>query len=145
MLLYHLVTAGFDCREARVLTYRYNVSVLLRKIPTRRPRVAWAPELEEIADFLPPRMIRDRGMNGAIHSYGAQHELPANPHPAAAIDYAPASVRYLIEQGQIEMAQQILEESLQFNATDCRLRDLQTVLAKLLPDHHQPTLGTFLR
>lgn len=31
LLLYRLVLAGFDCREASVLSYGYNVSVLVRK------------------------------------------------------------------------------------------------------------------
>lgn len=31
LLLVHLVHAGFDCREARVATYGYNVSVLVQK------------------------------------------------------------------------------------------------------------------
>ena len=31
LLLYHLVRAGFDCREARVKQYGYNLSVLVRK------------------------------------------------------------------------------------------------------------------
>ena len=33
LLLYHLVRASFDCREARVKQYGYNLSVLLRKRP----------------------------------------------------------------------------------------------------------------
>jgi len=31
LLLVHLVDAGFDCRDARVATYGYNISVLARK------------------------------------------------------------------------------------------------------------------
>jgi SAM-dependent methyltransferase len=31
LLLYHLVLAGIDCREARVLQYLYNISVIVTK------------------------------------------------------------------------------------------------------------------
>lgn len=37
LLLYHLVLAGFDCREARVLRYGYNISVLVKKQSLREP------------------------------------------------------------------------------------------------------------
>src|SRR5262249_40571568 len=35
LLLYHLVLAGFDCREARVLRYGYNISVIVAKRTVR--------------------------------------------------------------------------------------------------------------
>ena len=31
LLLYHMVLAGFDCREAMVCTYGYNISLIVRK------------------------------------------------------------------------------------------------------------------
>jgi len=31
LLLYNLVLAGFDCREAKILKYGYNISVIVRK------------------------------------------------------------------------------------------------------------------
>mgnify|MGYP001588860245 CR=1 FL=1 len=37
LLLYHLVLAGFDCREASVKQYDYNISILLRKAPADLP------------------------------------------------------------------------------------------------------------
>jgi SAM-dependent methyltransferase len=40
LLLYNLILAGFDCREASVKTYDYNVSVIVRKSP------AFIPELK---------------------------------------------------------------------------------------------------
>ena len=33
LLLYNLVRAGFDCREAAVRSYAYNVAVVVRKVP----------------------------------------------------------------------------------------------------------------
>jgi len=41
LLLYHLILAGFDCSNARVLRYGYNVSVLVGHEP-----IAELPELE---------------------------------------------------------------------------------------------------
>ncbi len=38
LLLLHLVHAGFDCRQARVATYGYNVSVLVQK--TKRTKLS---------------------------------------------------------------------------------------------------------
>lgn len=37
LLLYNLILAGFDCREASVKTYGYNVSVIVRKSPAFLP------------------------------------------------------------------------------------------------------------
>lgn len=31
LLLYHLVLAGFDCQDAKIRTYGYNISVIIRK------------------------------------------------------------------------------------------------------------------
>lgn len=31
LLLYHLVLAGFDCRDARILEYGYNLSIIIEK------------------------------------------------------------------------------------------------------------------
>jgi SAM-dependent methyltransferase len=63
LLLYQLILAGFDCREARVGTYAsgpgfpvYNISVLVRapSIPLRLPRLAMdAGDIETLAPFFP--------------------------------------------------------------------------------------------
>lgn len=39
LLLYHLVLAGFDCREARVGTYGYNISVIVQNKPVVLPEL----------------------------------------------------------------------------------------------------------
>ena len=44
LLLYNLAVAGFDCREASVLEYGYNISVILRK-----------------RTFDVPQLVRDKG------------------------------------------------------------------------------------
>lgn len=39
LLLYHLILAGFDCRNAQVGSYGYNISVLVRKSNIELPRL----------------------------------------------------------------------------------------------------------
>ena len=41
LLLYRLVLAGFDCRQARVRRYGYNISVLLEKRSIEVPELAF--------------------------------------------------------------------------------------------------------
>lgn len=63
LLLYHLILARFDCREARVRCYDYNVSV----ITPYRPLVAAPKHWEEQRTFFPPGAVRGDGrVEGAI-------------------------------------------------------------------------------
>lgn len=69
LLLYHLVLAGFDCRDARVKQYGYNISILLRKVPADIP-----PDLpanypvERLRQWLPAGLAWDDAgsFNGEI-------------------------------------------------------------------------------
>lgn len=56
LLLYHLVLAGFDCAEAKVLEYDYNVSVIVRKrsIDILGGQVFDSGDIRRIKAFLPP-------------------------------------------------------------------------------------------
>jgi SAM-dependent methyltransferase len=54
LLLYNLVLAGFDCREASVKEYGYNISVVLEKQPAALPPLASGePDIERLAPFFP--------------------------------------------------------------------------------------------
>ena len=55
LLLYHLVLVGLDCREARILRYGYNISVLLEKrsIDARQGLAYDAGDIRKIKHFLP--------------------------------------------------------------------------------------------
>jgi SAM-dependent methyltransferase len=55
LLLYHLVIAGFDCREARILKYGYNISVVLRKRTIQLPAdLAYdAGDIRKLRPYLP--------------------------------------------------------------------------------------------
>jgi SAM-dependent methyltransferase len=54
LLLYRLVLAGFDCRQARVRCYGYNISVLLEKRSIVLPELAYdCGDLRRLRGFLP--------------------------------------------------------------------------------------------
>lgn len=54
LLLYRLVLAGFDCRQARVRRYGYNISVLLEKRSIELPELAFdCGDLRRLKAFLP--------------------------------------------------------------------------------------------
>lgn len=57
LLLYRLVLAGFDCRQARVHQYGYNVSVLLEKRSITVPELAYdCGDIRRLKAFLPPNL-----------------------------------------------------------------------------------------
>ncbi len=41
-LIYHLILAGFDCRDAQARCYDWQVSVLVRKVPNGIPSISFA-------------------------------------------------------------------------------------------------------
>jgi len=54
LLLYRLVLAGFDCRQARVRRYGYNISVILEKRSIALPELAYdCGDLRRLRAFLP--------------------------------------------------------------------------------------------
>jgi SAM-dependent methyltransferase len=53
-LVYNLVVAGFDCSQAGVGTYGYNVSVIVRKKRARLPKLMFdSGDINRLADFFP--------------------------------------------------------------------------------------------
>ena len=78
LLLYNLVAAGIDCRDARVKTYGYNISVIVS------PRHAALPplrhdqgDIERLAAFFP--MPVRQGFDGRIAEIGWTRSSPAMP------------------------------------------------------------------
>lgn len=54
LLLYHLVLAGFDCKNASILQYGYNISVILRKESIKFPNVVFdMGDIRTIRPYLP--------------------------------------------------------------------------------------------
>lgn len=62
-LLYNLIASGFDCREARVSQYGYNISVIVRKRNAELPELTFdAGDIERLKSFFPIPVTE--GFNG---------------------------------------------------------------------------------
>lgn len=80
-LLYHLILAGFDCSDAKILTYGYNVSVIVRKIGNNLPNGSWALEKDQVLPFLPKDIeIIDNQYKGSILKRAWEPVLDIPPH-----------------------------------------------------------------
>ena len=69
LLLYHLVRAGFDCRDARVKQYGYNLSLIVEKKSIPPGVVPTDPNypVEALRDYLPESIEWEHGtFNGDI-------------------------------------------------------------------------------
>ena len=66
LLLYHLILAGFDCSEAMVKTYDYNVSVVVKKKTiTDMPKLTMhSGDIERLSKYFP--FDAEQGFNGEI-------------------------------------------------------------------------------
>lgn len=54
LLLYHLILAGFDCRDAMVKAYGYNISVIVRKVKADLPELMMdCGDIEKLKEFFP--------------------------------------------------------------------------------------------
>ena len=68
LLLYNLILSGFNCRNARVRTYGYNVSVI-----AQYDSEMWLPplrhdsgDIKRLSEFFPRGLNADEGFNGNI-------------------------------------------------------------------------------
>lgn len=67
LLLYNLVLAGFDCRDAAVLSEGYDVSVVVRKRTAALPRLRFdRGDIETLAPFFPIAVYQ--GFDGRIEA-----------------------------------------------------------------------------
>jgi SAM-dependent methyltransferase len=67
LLLYHLILAGFDCSEAAVKTYGYNISVVVRKKPRELVHLKHdAGDIDLLAPFFPRGLDAKESFNGNI-------------------------------------------------------------------------------
>lgn len=54
LLLYNLILAGFDCSEAMVASYGYNISVIVKKKPFEMPELNYDfGDIEKLRAFFP--------------------------------------------------------------------------------------------
>ena len=72
LLLYNLVLAGFDCREASILKYGYNISLIVKKTPAIYPPLSYdSGDLRKIKKCLPDLKFfetqNDNPFNGNIY------------------------------------------------------------------------------
>ncbi|MGO1068724.1 class I SAM-dependent methyltransferase [Lysobacter sp. CA199] len=76
LLLYNLVVAGIDCRDARLKTYGYNISVI---VPARRallPPLRYdVGDIERLAPFFPIPV--KQGFDGRIEQIHWNHPPPS--------------------------------------------------------------------
>lgn len=70
LLLYHLVLAGFDCRDARLGSYGYNISVLMRRADAELPEgeMWWHGNFRLLNRFLPVPF--HEGIDGRLGDIG---------------------------------------------------------------------------
>ena len=56
ILLYNLILVGFDCRKAHVLSYGYNISVILKKKSVTLPdNLSWDKgDIDKLKQYFPP-------------------------------------------------------------------------------------------
>ena len=71
LLLYNLILAGFDCSQAAIKCYGYNIGVITPKITAQIPRQALrydTGDIETLASFFPrvPGMHWSQSFNGRI-------------------------------------------------------------------------------
>jgi SAM-dependent methyltransferase len=63
LLLYNLVRAGFDCKDAAVNRYDYNISVIVKKRPIPREvlndLMSMAGDLEKLAPYWPVKVYQE--------------------------------------------------------------------------------------
>jgi SAM-dependent methyltransferase len=61
ILIYRLILAGFDCKNARVGTYGYNISILVKKEPIQENLnlIMDCGDIEKIAKYFPCPMAQN--------------------------------------------------------------------------------------
>lgn len=58
LLLYNLILAGFDCKEAKVKSYGYNISVIVRKKKANPTGLVMCNgDIEKLSQFFPYRVV----------------------------------------------------------------------------------------
>lgn len=67
LLIYNLILAGFDCSDASVSTYGYNISVVVKKKTAQLPRLNYdTGDIELLSRFFPKGLNAKQNFNGII-------------------------------------------------------------------------------
>ena len=68
LLLYNLILAGFDCKDASVKSYGYNISVIVKKKKAELPNLKFdSGDIKELTEFFP--FNATEGFNGQIEEW----------------------------------------------------------------------------
>lgn len=82
LLLYNLILAGFDCRDAMVRQYDYNISVIVRKSHASLPPLKMdAGDIEVLAPYFPRSLEAVQDFSGDIAEL--QWNQTPDPRPPA--------------------------------------------------------------
>lgn len=66
LLIYNLVMSGFDCSQAKIKKYGYNISVIVQKKGFNRPNLKYdCGDIEMLAPFMPVGM-KKQSFNGEV-------------------------------------------------------------------------------
>ena len=94
LLLYQLILAGFNCRAARVGTYGYNISVIVRNVTAELPKLANDNgDIELLAPFFP--MPVEHGFNGEVRDIAWGSLAASRPKHVAIVALGHSAERYM--------------------------------------------------
>jgi hypothetical protein len=141
LLLYQLVLAGFDCRNARLGTHGYNISVIVPNVDAELPTLAHdAGDIQRLAHFFPAPVAEsfDGQMPDiAWNAPGAEREPAPTPPASVAIVAMGSSARqYILLCNQLGDRRRVAAETwainsmggaiqhdLLFHMDDCRVQE----------------------
>lgn len=93
LLLYQLILAGFDCRNARVGTYGYNISVIVPNEPIDLPELTCDEgDIERLAQFFPVPVAQ--GFDGELRNVNWEGENPV-PRHVAIVGMGPSAEQFM--------------------------------------------------
>ena len=68
LLLYNLILAGFNCKDASVKSYGYNISVIVKKKKAKLPNLKFDNgDIRDLAEFFP--FNATEGFDGQIQEW----------------------------------------------------------------------------
>lgn len=94
LLIYQLILAGFDCRNARVGTYGYNISVIVENVEAVLPVLANDEgDIEKLAPFF-PGVVR-AGFDGRLPDIRWIDPMDRPPRHIAIVGLGPSAEAYM--------------------------------------------------
>jgi len=98
LLLYNLILAGFDCRDAMVLQYDYNISVVLRKSHASLPLLKMdSGDIELLAPYFPRLLKAKQDFSGDIAELQWSLTPDERPPAGGVLDACTLSIKHFTE------------------------------------------------